>query len=528
MELQTSSLRIRKSWVIFLSLLYLALPNIIMMMAWVKPIPACLIIIGIIVSLVYYAVTQLRGEPGRSIPLTQKNAWLLLLTVLLVTMPFVHDGLVGLFETGWDYKIARQAYYSNLVDAPWPVIYEDGTTIAYYIGAYMVPAVLDRWLGISPGAGSMAAQFVLLAWIVIGLVLSLLLFFAQRRRISILFVVFFVLMGDPILQYWGTESGSHVIKGIADFCSSVSGMDWSILSWHTSRFALFSLSQTAGCYTSNIPAFMAASIIMNVRTDRNFILPLIFALLFFHSPFAALGCFPLALLSYDFVKLMKAKGCLYSLIGLVLPLAISAVALVYYSRIDVFCTDEEGSMMRLTTVFGMHGMKGMIAVFTGVLIPAMLFYAPLRKYLWRCRGICVCLLCLLACSQIWFGGVARGLNEFWLKISPIYTFVLASYLAYLWPRLGRDKWIPAFITLVMTVAFVVSLFARYTGQWHVDDDCNGHLYHERGGRNVVQKDVIPDLLYTKDGESETRFPGNLLPSGKGCDYGRPLLHPVKP
>ena len=497
-----------------------------MMMAWVKPIPACLIIIGIIVSLVYYAVTQLRGEPGRSIPLTQKNAWLLLLTVLLVTMPFVHDGLVGLFETGWDYKIARQAYYSNLVDAPWPVIYEDGTTIAYYIGAYMVPAVLDRWLGISPGSGSMAAQFVLLAWIVIGLVLSLLLFFAQRRRISILFVVFFVLMGDPILQYWGTESGSRVIKGIADFCSSVSGMDWSILSWHTSRFALFSLSQTAGCYTSNIPAFMAASIIMNVRVDRNFVIPFLFALLFIHSPLATLGCVPLALIAYDFKSLMKTRVLSKSLLCLLLPAGMATVALEYYSRIDVFCTD--GGELMLSTVFSIHGVKGVIAVFTGVLIPVILFYAPIRKYLLRFRGACVCLFCLFLGSQVWFGGVARGLNEFWLKVSPIYTFILASYLSYLWPRLGRDRWMPALVTLYMMFAYVISFAARYTGQWHVDDDCNGHLYHDRSGKIVEQEDMMRGLLYQKSGESESSFPGSLLPRGRGCDYSRPLLHSVRP
>ena len=443
-------------------------------------------------------------------------------------MPFVHDGLVGWFETGWDYKIARQAYYSNLVDAPWPVIYPDGTTIVYYIGVYMVPAVMDRWLDISPGAGSMAAQFVLLAWIVIGLVLSLLLFFTQRRRISILFVVFFVLMGDPILQYWGTEGGSHVIKGIADFCSSVIGIDCSILSWHTSRFALFSLSQTAGCYTSNIPAFMAASIIMNVRSERNFVIPFLFALLFLHSPLATLGCVPLALLTYDFRKLKKTGDCLKSLIGLLLPLVMATVAFVFYSRVVVFSAAEGGNMTRLTTVLGMHGIKGGIAVFSGVLIPAVLCYVPLRKYLLRSWGISVCLICVFIGSQIWFGNTTRGLNEFWLKISPIYTFILSSYLAYLWPKLGREKCLPVIVLSGMAVAFIISFFSLYTGQRYVDDYRNGHLYHDRMGRCVEQKDAILGLLYTKNGECETIFPGCLLPKGRGCDYSRPLLHSVNP
>lgn len=527
MELQTSSLRIRKSWVIFLSLLYLALPNIIMMMAWVKPIPACLIIIGIIVSLVYYAVTQLRGEPGRSIPLTQKNAWLLLLTVILVALPFVHDGLVGLFETGFDYRVSRQAYYSNLVDAPWPVIYPDGSTVTYYIGMFLPPALICRLLGISPGCGCIIAQYFMLLWIVLGLTLSLLLIFTQRRKVSILFVFLFVFLGDPILMIWGTQAGNAAIQWVADTLTSLTGLNCSIVNWHTSRFALFSLAQSAGCYTSNIPLLVAISLLLNVRRERNFIIPLTMSMIFLLSPFGVLGCLPFALMTYDFHYLLKKKGALRSSLYMLLPLAMAVVAYTYYSRTDVFFSTSDGSTTILSSVYSIHGVKGVLFVFMGVIIPAFLMFFPLRKTIRFSRVAIVALACIVIVSQIWMGGVICKLNELWLKTSPMYTFVLLIYLVYSWKKMGSDKYIPLLIAVGMCVCFVCSCFFCYTGQLFVEDDCNGHLYHVRRNSINTKEDLIKGLLYTESGESERYFPGCILPSAQGCDYTRPLLRPVK-
>ncbi|MCI7004178.1 MAG: hypothetical protein MR890_02015, partial [Akkermansia muciniphila] len=522
-----SSLRIRKSWVIFLSLLYLALPNIIMMMAWVKPISACLIIIGIIASLLYYAVTQLKSEAGRFIPLTQKNAWLLLLTVLLVSMPFIHDGLVGLFTTGYDYHVSRQAYYSNLVDAPWPVIYPDGSTVTYYIGMFLPPALICRLLSISPGYGCIAAQYVMLAWIVLGLTLSLLLIFTQRRRISILFVFFFVFLGDPILMMWGTQAGNAAIQWVADSLTSFTGLDCGIMNWHTSRFALFSLAQSAGCYTSNIPLLLTISILLNVRRERNFVIPLTISMIFLLSPFGVLGCLPFALMTYDFSGILKKGGALRSTVYMLLPLAMAVVAYTYYSRTDVFFSTSDGRTTIVSTVYAIHGFKGVLFVFMGVIIPALLMFFPLRRTIRFSRIAIIAMVCIIVVSQIWMGGVICRLNELWLKTSPMYTFVLLIYLAYTWKRLGADKYIPITVSAVMCVCFAFSCFLVYTGQSYVEDDCNGHLYHVHRDSINVKKDLVEGLLYTESGESEKNFPGCILPRAHGCDYTRPLLRPVK-
>lgn len=527
MELQASSLRIRKSWVIFLSLLYLALPNIIMMMAWVRPIPACLIIIGIIASLLYYAVTQLKSEAGRSIPLTQKNAWLLLLTVLLISMPFIHDGLVGLFPTGYDYHVSRQAYYSNIVDAPWPVVYPDGSTTTYYIGMFLPPALICRLLNISPGHGSIIAQYVILMWIVLGLTLSLLLIFTQRRKISILFVFLFVFLGDPILMIWGTQAGNAAIQWVADSLTSISGLDCGIINWHTSRFALFSLAQSAGCYTSNIPLLLAISLLLNVRREKNFIIPLTISMILLLSPFGVLGCIPFALMTYDFSYILKKEGAVRSVVYMFLPLIMAAVAYTYYSRTDVFFSKSDGSTTIISTVYAIHGVKGVLFVFMGVILPALLMFFPLRKTIKFSRIAIVAMVCMIVVSQIWMGGVICRLNELWLKTSPMYTFILLIYLAYSWERLGVDKYIPIAVSSVMCACFVCSCFLNYTGQSYVEDDCNGHLYHVHRDAIKVKSDLLEGLLYTVSGESEKHFPGCILPKAHGCDYTRPLLRPVK-
>ncbi|MCI7699045.1 MAG: hypothetical protein MSQ05_06630 [Akkermansia sp.] len=527
MELHTSSLRIRKSWVIFLSLLYLALPNIIMMMAWVKPVPACLIVAGIIMSLIYYAVAELKSEPGRYIPLNCRNSRLLLYVAFLLAMPFVHDGLIGLFETGWDYRISRQAYFSNLVDAPFPVIYPDGSTMTYYNGTYMVPVVVSRLLGLHPSDGDMIPQYILLGWLMLGMMLAFLLVFVHRRRVSLLCVFLALFLADPLMVWWGTECGKMVVGDFTNYISNILDVDCWALNSHVSRYSLFSLTNVAGCYTSNVPAILAIALITNVRRGQNFVVPFTLAMLFFSSPLGALGCIPFALFAYDFRSILNIRDVLFSSLFVLLPILMLIVAAVYYSRADVFYSSDNGTVS-LSTVYSMHGFKGMLFVFLGVLVPSMLLYYPLRKHLCRSRNIKLSLISLIIFSQIWFGGAIFQLNELWLKTCLIYTFVLAVYTAYLWPKLGRDKYIPMVVSIGIMIAYIFSFVSRYTGQDYVEDDCNGHLYHERNGSLEPRRDLIGDLLYTEPGESEKHFPSSILPKGRGCDYSRPLLKPVKP
>lgn len=497
-----------------------------MMMAWVKPIPACLIIIGIIASLVYYAVTQLRGEPGRSIPLTQKNAWLLLLTVILVALPFVHDGLVGIFATGHDYHVARQAYYANLVDAPWPVFYPDGSTMTYYNGMYFVPAVICRLFGWYPGAGSMAAQWILLVWLVLGGFLSFLLCFTQRRRISILFVFLCFFLGDPINLFWSTQQGGEFIRHLAAQMTSLTGVDCSIISWHTTRFSIFPLINVAGCYPSNIPAILAIALILNIRRERNFLIPLVIGLLLISSPLGALGCMPFALALYNYKKLFGVRSACRSLLFLLLPLSLVTVAAVYYGRIDVFYSQGD-SAVRVASVLAVHGVKGVFFVFLGVFIPTLLLFFPLWRVRRNAKLAVIAFAAIMLVSQIWFGGAMSGLNELWLKACLIYTFVLCVYLAFAWPRLGRGRVAPLMVMFLFIGSYIISFFNTYTGQKHVDDDCNGHLYHDRPAVLPQKPDVINGLLYANSGECEERFPGSLLPKARGCDYTRPRRKPLK-
>lgn len=525
MELQSTYPRIRKNWVIFFSLLYLALPNIIMMMAWVRPIPACLIIIGIVASLAYYAVTQLKAEPRKAILLTKKNAWLLLLTAILVTMPFVHDGMVGLFYTGHDYYVARQAYYSNLVDASWPVFYPDGSTMTYYNGMYLIPAVLCRLFGWYPGAGSMEAQWVLMVWLVLGVFLAFLLIFTQRRRVSILLLFLCFFLGDPIYLLWRTQQGSEFISHISEQMSALTGVDFILNTCATTRFSIFPLYTISSCYTSNVPAILAAAMVLSIRRRRNFLLPLVIGLLLFSSPLGALACMPFALVLYDYKKLFNVRGAFISVIFLLLPIALATIAAVYYGRLDVFYSQGDTSI-RVTTIYAVHGLKGVLFVFLGVFIPTLLSFFPLWRMWRKAKLAVIAVVSILLVSQIVVAGVLSGLNELWLKACLVYTFVLCVYLAYSWSYLGWGRILPIFVMSVFVVTYIVSFIKGYTGQEYVADDCNGHLYHDRPAKLPQKTDSIRGLLYTQGGESEKLFPGNLLPKARGCDYSRPRIRPM--
>lgn len=166
-------------------------------------------------------------------------------------------------------------------------------------------------------------------------------------------------------------------------------------------------------------------------------------------------------------------------------------------------------------------------MFLGVLVPTLLLFFPLRRIRSNAKLAAVSFISILLVSQIWFGGMLSGLNELWLKTCIIYTFVLCAYLAFTWNRLGWGRIAPFVVMLIFIGSYVFSFIGNYTGQGYVADDCNGHLYHDRPSSLPQKDDIIKGLLYNQGGESESHFPGCLLPKARGCDYSRPRLKPLK-
>ncbi len=199
MKTLSQSRGINEGQVTLMALLYLALPSILFFLGWLTPIPAILASLGVIGSLIYYAVRLMPKERECILPFNRRTISVVAAAFFLICLLHISTGLIGFFLTDPDYELARQAYYVNLIEAPWPIVLPNGCEINYYIAAYLPPAILARIFAAYPTEGSTLAQVILLLWTALGYTLAFLVVFTFRRKVSLIFV-FFVEINQIIVQ----------------------------------------------------------------------------------------------------------------------------------------------------------------------------------------------------------------------------------------------------------------------------------------------------------------------------------------
>jgi hypothetical protein len=127
-----------------LALVYLALPNLIFLLTWVRPaigIPA-----AIITGVGLTQILRLRGQIEKSPGLTKQNLTFVLIIAFLWTLV---AGAGGFVPQGSDYQ-KHNLIFHDLVQQPWPTIYHTGTNenyLCYCLGYYLVPTLISRFFG---------------------------------------------------------------------------------------------------------------------------------------------------------------------------------------------------------------------------------------------------------------------------------------------------------------------------------------------------------------------------------------------
>ncbi len=191
-----------------LPLPYLALPSVLYLVGWVKPvygIPAAIALIVSIGLMVY------RTENAAS-PVSTRSAWVI---VAIASLWSILGGVGHFVYANFDWTV-RDAVLLDLVQKPWPVLYDYGAQHLTLLlraptGLYLPSAAVGKIFGIR------AAEVAMLGWIVLGVVLILRLMLRDTPstlQIAIRLGVFILFSGMDIVgnysRHFPIGWGQHI------------------------------------------------------------------------------------------------------------------------------------------------------------------------------------------------------------------------------------------------------------------------------------------------------------------------------
>lgn len=274
------------------AIFYLALPIIIFYFGWLKIYYAVLFATLLAVALAFAIKRVIKEREGRVLEIPVTGAVVILIILLWVYL----SGIGGFVWQRADWN-ARNAVLHDLINYEWPVVFEDGSGLTYYVCYWMIPALAGKIFGWK------AAGNTLFLWTVIGLFITVLLlssFFKDDRdtvglrRISVI-LTFFIL--------WG---GLNVIGQFLVFIKGNGTMALdSIYGWSAYQYTPNN-ALLEWVFNQAVPAWVGAALYIDSREKGEVSLNcLILMLLVPFTPFAALGALPLFLT--DIVK-CRCKG----------------------------------------------------------------------------------------------------------------------------------------------------------------------------------------------------------------------------
>lgn len=322
--------------IMMMSLCYLLLPQILFELFAMK---TYLAIVVVFFSLVVIVMTW------RYIPLVKHNIeiplYVLAVSLVIITGVFIISGMGAIAgaQSG-DYNRSN-AILSDLVKYKWPVVYEEQNNISvmnYYI-AYYIPGALVGKLFF----GSFRiAELVTLGWSVIGMYLSILLFYiltevCKLRTLCVLLIwggldcVGFTIVngslfyGTQHLEHWASIQRDYGNGHIANYMSTASNINWN--PQHL------------------IPALILVGFIMIIVKQRSYKLSvLVTAVILFWSPLVAVGVVPFAI-----ALLIYEKGDIKKFISIPDILGLFVVALpmfLYYLSMNLSDVGGRESIIR--------------------------------------------------------------------------------------------------------------------------------------------------------------------------------------
>lgn len=262
--------------------------------------------IGLLTAL-YFAIRGYKNDAVFLIPL--KN---LVLIAVLVMSWCILCGQGGIMAQKIDHHW-RNAIFRDMVNYDWPVIYENGTGLVYYIGYWTVPAIIGK-IGLfwNADAAWNIAKVALLCWSTLNITVVALLILSAFNRSDIISCL---LVCGLMVFFSGMDIIGYVIYGLA---SGKLCFPWNIewwLHWSDSITLAYTSNthQLAWVFNQAVPAWVGA--MLYYRERRIETAAFIGALLLPLSPFPLLGLIILVCLDclFCFVTQIKKEGVIAAL-----------------------------------------------------------------------------------------------------------------------------------------------------------------------------------------------------------------------
>ncbi len=301
--------------------LYLALPVIIFMLTWIKPligIPAALLIAGALLLAV-------KNKSCCENSMFSRKTILITIGIAFVWCFFAGQG--GFWYQSTDHAY-RNAIFRDLIYNSWPVVFEKyDALLNYYIGYWLVPALFGKvvlFISDNVAIAWLTARIALLLWSIISITLCFFLLVnvlqIKSQKKLFLAVLFFILFSGLDIV------GIYLTKGTA-------GMH---LEWWAKRYQYSSFTTCLfWVFNQAVPAWIATLLLLSDRRVENF--AFCGLCIFITSPIPLVGLLPIYVV-IGIQELIKSKEKIviirkiFSLQNLVACLVIFPICLVYYSN----------------------------------------------------------------------------------------------------------------------------------------------------------------------------------------------------
>lgn len=510
-----------------LTLLYLLFPNILFLWGWVHPLIAIIATVALLVVLIRFCYSH-DGELGEDWQLSLKEIFVIALIFSFISVKVASCGLIGVFQTHYDLSIFREAFFQNLTKAPWPIVLPDGREMSYYLAGDLPGAFVARLLPFEQHQH----VFVTL-WSAFGFLLATLFFFSCKKRILWvlpLLLFFYCDFINILLALFCRYVEPFFLTNVLHL-NTAENTSLLIPTIHKLPIPLIQFFEGSSKYPTAIgrcemynsmPCSIAAAACIStmVKPQHRWLIPLFIVLLLPISPLFAVGFMPLAV--YLFLKdteWNKRSTYLNMFQQLFFPGLLAAIYVVYYLR--------GGSNITVGfSTLNWGGVKTLLYEIDTIAVASVLIY-PLRNFILRDKRILICMACLFTYPLLYIGDLGfNHVNEFWYKTGYAFSFLLAGFFSLYWAEMRKSKYIPVIISICLIPIVLSALFSKIkTKDFAIADDWNGHVAYDcKEHRQKIpdcKEPLIPHIIMNKGGESETHFPGCLLPKAPGCDYSLP-------
>lgn len=174
---------------------YMVLPTILFLLGWVRPLFSVPAAMAVAAASVLLCVKL----PVPTLHFTRRQLAVYLCALLLSLLWLLAGGITGVALQHADF-VVRNPIYETLIRCDWPLAEADGRHFIYYLAFWLPPALICKCFSWSD---VFIVNYVLTAWIELGLALALTVLWGKFRMATLLFLVLLIFQGplDGVVRW---------------------------------------------------------------------------------------------------------------------------------------------------------------------------------------------------------------------------------------------------------------------------------------------------------------------------------------